>query len=106
MDKEILEWCGFKYYLDWGWAKGNILDDSYAEWGSYPLDMKFFLRYAVPKLKRWRIANYPSGNMSETGLIRAFVATADWTGMAENPDSNLAWKEALIKLIRNKDGHS
>ncbi len=107
MDKEILEWCGWEWWDIgdcWCFDKGDILRDPVV------LGMNFFFKYVVPKLKKLDSIEYEGVSFYEgvccieyftkTGNKEADNYLTSYTG--EATDLNEEWKNALVKLIRNK----
>jgi len=92
MDKEkILKWCGFtKDGVSWRFpVEGSfciVTPD---------LDMNFYLKYAEPKLDRYRLEN----DWSKIEKHFAFVEVDNKYGQAWGNDPALAFGEALTKLI-------
>src|SRR3990167_4398603 len=103
--KKFWEWCGIKQDSDRTWRDANGLGVLISTIMP-PLDLNNLFKYAVPKLKRWRIANYPEGAMSEFGLIRVWVTTGDWDGMVEDNDPALALFWAIWEIIENEQKQS
>ena len=101
MDK-ILEFCGFK--RKWVHCDCDMCRNAY----DYPdggfvsaisLDMNFFFKYVVPKLRNYNIE-------AETEMLMHPKVTLNGMYWVRAADINLAWQEALMKLLEAKGADS
>ncbi len=100
---DILEWCGFKqitsdaYGTD-GYA-GEIkywvdpVGNTYSLKDEPTLDMNFFFRYVMPKVRN--ITTYVE-------FVKFMQAVIPPFGYIKEFDPNEAWQEALIKLMEGQ----
>lgn len=105
MKEKILKWCGFEIFefeeKYWGGMMNYyVTPDGGISLDNPPLDMNFFFEYVVPKLARWEI------EMGSTKDGSTFVTICEenqlYPSGGKNPDPNLAWQEALEKLIEGE----
>ena len=96
--EKILKWCGFeKAHAESDksvkvWVKGE-----YTLPRDTDLDMNFFFQYVVPKLEHYDLSRH---TVREPSLYAELWINGKM-GFGENEDPNLAWQEALVKLIDN-----
>ncbi len=106
MDK-ILEFVGFKIYSFeekyWGGMMSYYVSpDGGIFFERTVLDMNFFFQYVVPKLGSMmyhvNVQVGPSGGI----IVHFYTSPAKPTCTGNNQDPNLAWQEALLKLIEER----
>ena len=104
MDK-ILKFCGFKKHK---YSKIVCEHEPRCEYRTYPggdhctklppLDMNFFFKYVVPKIEDGVRICFPS-LLFDKPTYDISLYTKEKTFSCFNPDPNLSWQEALLKLI-------
>ena len=105
---EILKFCGFEFvtiddYKAWHNPEGKL----YSFKDIPPLNMNFFFKYVVPKLAELEyvffIEPVCDANFSMVGMQHIFTGKKIWVRLEWfKGDPNLAWQEALSKLIYHR----